>query len=137
MMKSLFKCMNGAPKIGARVEGNGPLFLDEPHRVCGAYLLVGDEHHGDARGGALHSRHTVHQNMATFFVFRHDFKGDFGGPQLQIADFFLLQIVVHGDAVFNRNQWGKREVLCAIKNDRDVLSLNKCFVDGCPCISQP
>ena len=80
MMESLFKCMNGPAKIGARVKGNRAFFLDESHRVRGAHLLVGDEHHGDTRGGALHSRHTVHQNMATLFVFRHDFKGDFGGP---------------------------------------------------------
>ena len=77
MVESVVKCMNGAPEIGARMEGNGALFLYEPHRLFGAHLLIGDEHHGDARGGALHSCHTVHQNMATFFVFRDDFKGDF------------------------------------------------------------
>lgn len=118
-------------EIDAWCKSDWSPLLDVSDGLLWSHILGDNEKHGHTRCRPLHARMTVNKNWLTSLVFTHEFEHDLVRPELEISDFFGLEIIIHWHSVLPLNGGNKGDVLRAVEHCPNALFTEPLRTSGC------
>lgn len=108
-------------EVRIRTECNRAAILDVLDRLVWSETTGCHQKHGERGGRALHSCGAVNKNRLACLVLPCELQNNFIRPELEVADFIRLEVIIHGNSVLALCIRDERNIFSAIEDGLDAV----------------